>query len=249
MSTTVIASRHGLGLGLFPAASPRLDVEALRAVLARHGLDLIDGSDLATANALIAAQGLAPVAAGRLAEDLRGLELTVRVVNRTGLTGSRRLGEALAGQAVIGMAGVLAMVAGRTGLAEGDPRIGAAMLAVGALLAGLAALNGLVLQRGGAARLRLAGTLAPPADAALLTDQLSSLAADLPDHLAAPLLARAQRLEAHARKDPEGQAAAALRDLSDELRAAEDRTATDEAETLRQELAQAQRALRETQGR
>ncbi|MFT5684169.1 MAG: hypothetical protein ACI8RZ_005110, partial [Myxococcota bacterium] len=87
MPTTVIASRHGSTLALLPAASPPLDREKVRQVLSKHGLTLIDGSDLSLANEFIAAEDLDPAASARLADDLRALGLTVRVVNRTGLTG------------------------------------------------------------------------------------------------------------------------------------------------------------------
>lgn len=59
MSTTVIASRHGPLLALFPVASPATDVAQVQQVLARHGLTLASSSDLARTNEFIAAQGLA----------------------------------------------------------------------------------------------------------------------------------------------------------------------------------------------
>jgi hypothetical protein len=243
MSTTVIASRHGFTLQLLPAAGPALDLEGLRRVLARHGLGLIEGSDLARANEFIAAQDLEPAHASRLAEDLRELGLTVRVVNRTGLTGSNRVGIAAAGQFVLGMGALLVGLAGWTGLVEGNPWLGGALLGAGVV----AAFNALTLQLAGGSALRVAG--APGETVPLLTDQLSDLSEHLPSHLVAPLLERARRLEEHARRDPEGQAALELQGLVEELQGLQDEEAAAEARELRQELARAKRAMRETQGR
>jgi len=248
MSTTVIASRHGPGLFLLPAASAALDTEALRGVLARHGQTLVGGSDLASANEIIAAEGLDPLAASRLAEDLRALGLTVRVVNRTALTGSSRVGNALAMQMFIAMASVTALAAGGTGLTEGNPIIGGVVLALGIVAALLAALNALTLQRHGGYRLRVAGTTATAAPAQL-TEQLSGLAEHLPDHLLAPIMDRARQLEVHARRDPDGEAAQELQALLDELRGSTDKAAADEARALREEVRRAKQAMAELQKR
>lgn len=248
MSTTVIASRHGTRLFLLPAASRALDVEAVRVVLERHGQTLLEGSELASTNEIIAAQGLDPEAASRLAEDLRGIGLTVRVVNRTGLTGSQRVGNALAVQMMFGMTGLLALLGGYTGLHEGSAILGAALLALGVAAIGLALLNAIILQRHGGARLRLAGTQRAAGPLGL-TDQLADLTAHLPDHLLAPILARARKLEAHARRDPDGEAARELEALLGELRDSADLDAADEARSLAEEVRRAQRAVRELKAR
>jgi hypothetical protein len=246
MTTTVVASRHGLSLTLLPAAGPTLDREALRRVFARHGLSLIDGADLASANEFIAAEGLEPAAAVRLVDDLRAIGLTARVVNRTGLTGSRRVGNAIVAQFAIGMAGFIALSAGSVGIVEGNPTIAVIMLVLGALLMLAAAFNAFTLQRRGGYSLHVAGTAAGPL---LLTEQLSQLADQLPSHLADPMIARAEKLQAHAQKDPDGPAAQELQSLLDEFRTIEAQAAADEARALREELARARQALRETQGR
>ncbi len=243
MSTTVIASRHDARLVLLPAASPPLDREAVGRVLARHGLTIIDGSDLAGVNEFIAAEGLEPAAAVRLADDLKAIGLTVRVVNRTGLTTSQRIGGVLAGLMILGAMSSIGIGTGIIGLTEGDPIIGAMFLTVSALGMLLAAFNGVTLQRGSGSRLRVAGQTADrPAQ---LTEQLAGLAEHLPGHLVAPMLERARRLEAHARRDPDGQAAAELESLVAELRGHDDQAAADEAKQLREDVARARRAMQE----
>ncbi|MCP4808535.1 MAG: hypothetical protein GY913_18965 [Proteobacteria bacterium] len=246
MSTTVIASRHGARLHVLPAGTAPLDVDAVRRVLARHGLGLVEGAELPTANEFIAAQDLDPAAAGRLAEDLRAIGLTVRVVNRTGLTTSNRMALATSAHAAIGLAGVMALSAGAIGLAEGNVLVAAAMLALGVVASGLSLTNIVSLLRSGGNRLLVAGTTS---EAPLLTEKLADLSEGLPEHLAEPLLERARRLEAHARQDPEGEAARELQQLVDELGQSKDQAAADEARELRAELARARRAMKETQGR
>jgi hypothetical protein len=245
MSTTVILSRHGFALNLLPAMSPALKPGEVARVLARHGLALIDGSDLALANEVIAAEGLPPAEAVRLADDLRALGLTVRVVNRTGLTMSRRVGNALAGQFVLAMGGLLTIMAGQATLAEGGMVAAAVMMAVGAAMILSGALTALTLQRRGGASLRVAGQVADPA--AQLTEQLAGLTEHLPEHLVAPMLDRARKLEVHARRDPQGEAAQELAALVAELSGHEAQAAADEARKLREEVTRARRAMQETQ--
>ncbi|MFK7930401.1 MAG: hypothetical protein AB8H79_19590 [Myxococcota bacterium] len=255
MTTTVIASRHHATLMVAPLAGPALDKDALTQVLHRHGLRLIDGTDLATAHEFIAAEDVEPAAAAALAEDLRSIGLHARVVNRTGLTGSRRVGQAIATQLMTGMVGLSVFMmsllpvidAMKDGDVFGNP-LAAIPLGMGVLAMGWAAVNGLVLQQRGGSGIRLAGKdrLSVSEDRQL-TDQLSDLLADLPPEMSASLMERARELEVHARNEPEGRAAAELRALVDEIRNDVDADAAQAAVSLREEVARARRAIREAQ--
>jgi len=251
MSTTVIASRHGVSLFLLPAAGPSLDQRAVSAVLERHGLDLIEGSDLERAHEFVAAEGLEHAAAAALAEDLRDIGLSARVVNRTQLTGSSRVGNAMAAQMMIGMAGLMTM-----GLATqvehnniGPEWFFLIPMLGGALLLLLAIINGIALNMRGGYGLRVAGAIEAPTPLRALTDQLAALETQLPSHMTGPLLAQANKLMAHARADPNGEAAAELALLMEELRSDVDVQAAEEARELREEVGRARRALAETQKR
>lgn len=242
MSTTVIASRHGAALHLAPALSADLDVEAVRRVLADHGLRVADEAALTDANEFIAGQDLDPSDAGRLAADLRALGLTVRVVNRTGLTQSRRVSGATAVQSALAMVGVLAITAGVTGLTEGSAVVGALMLAAGLAASGVSVSGLLSLLRGGGSRLAIG---AAAVQTPRLSDRLAQLTEDLPAHLAEPILQRARRLEVLAKVDPTGPAALELQRLTADLDV--DQTAA-EGRELRDEVARARRALQEMRG-
>lgn len=243
MSTTVVASRHGSSLALMPVAGPPLDQLALRDVLARHGLELVGGSDLLTAHEFIAAEGLDPADAAALADDLRAAGFSARVVNRVELTTSRRVANAMAFQMVGGMVGLLATVTGLERLAPGTG--GYVLAGLGALVMAVAALNGLSLARHGGSGLRVAGVARGSSPTRQLTDQLSHLEQVLPSHLSAPLLARARTLKRQALAQPEGRAARELQELLDELRGEADEQAAAELRELRAELARARSARRE----
>lgn len=252
MSTTVIASRHGPLLALLPVASPATDVAQVQQVLARHGLTLAASSDLARTNEFIAAQGLDPERAAALADDLRAVGLTVRVVNQTDLTRSARVGNALAAQMLGGMFAFGAFAIGFAPILDALKDGGAfATWPLPFMAAGLAAMlafafNALVLQRGGGTTLGVAGGGALHPTSRQLADQLSELEALLPEHVAAPLLARARRLQEHARSDPEGEAARELGALVEELRQLSDQEAAEDVRQLRDEVRRARQAVRET---
>jgi hypothetical protein len=244
MGTTVIGSRHGVSLWLLPAAGPRLKRDALAQVLERYGLTLAGGADLGTANEFIAAENLDPTTAARLADDLRAIGLSARVVNRTGLTASSRVGNALATQMFVAMTGLLGAAASATsGLAYDE--LG---FVLGVSVIAFAALNAIVLQWHGSGRLRVVGAPLREQPPAQLTDQLSNLADHLPNHVVAPLLEKARVLQAHAHRDPDGQAASELEALLADLRKVDDDAAVQEVRALREELARARRALRESGG-
>lgn len=253
MSTTVIASRFRSTFALARGAGPELDVDAVQAVLARHGLRLIEGSDLATANEIVASEGLDPVAATALAEDLRALGLHARVVNQTGLVRSRRVGSALAGQALVGMAGFGALMMGLIPVVDAIKdagSLGSPLLALpvvfGVAVVGWAAVSSLFLRRNGGNALRIAGVdRVGTAGERALTDQLSDLVDDLPSHVADDLIAKARALEAHAKREPDGKAAQELQALVQDLRQEADGEAAEEAAKLRAEVARARRVKRE----
>lgn len=255
MSSSVIASRHRQFLAaVLPWTSRALDVEAVRAVLARHGLALVDSDSLATANELLVGEDLDPVDAEALAADLREAGLHARVVHRSGLTGSRRMANAFAATLLTGVAGfggtmlALIPVIDAAKDAAAIPAASYVGLAAGLAVLGAAVLNGLATQRGGGTRLQLAGRVRS-ADERRVTDELAELVAGLPDHVARPLLDRARRLEVHARQDPDGEAAAALRTLVDDLRRGADAEAAEEVEALRDEVDAARRALAEARSK
>ncbi|MCB9780788.1 MAG: hypothetical protein H6742_19625 [Alphaproteobacteria bacterium] len=250
MSTTVIASRRQTSLYLLPAGGAPLDQDAVAAVLARHGLGMAGGSDLADAHEFIAAEGLDPAAAAELAEDLRGIGLHARVVNGTGITASRRLGSALGAQFMAFMAGLAGVALSAKPLADllqagQGPGLWILPLAAAALLMLMTVVNAILLNRN--TGLRVVGTSASPRRA--LQDELRLLEEHLPAHMAAPLLERARALEQVARRDPDGAAAIELRALIDDLRRPVDEAAAEDARKLRQDVARARRAMQETGGR
>jgi hypothetical protein len=83
----------------------------------------------------------------------------------------------------------------------------------------------------------------------MLTDKLGGLEENLPEHLAAPLRARAHALVEYARLDPDGAAAAELEALVEDLRQDVDARAAEDARDLRDEIARARRAVAETRER
>ncbi len=62
-------------------------------------------------------------------------------------------------------------------------------------------------------------------------------------------LTQARALERHAEQHPGGKVAAAVRTLTDQLAAVQDRTQRAQVDTLQQELTRIQRAASETQNR
>ncbi len=254
MSTTVILSRQGLGLYLLPSAAPPLDLEAVRPVLARHGLELVADSSLSDTNELIVAQGLDPHAAAALSEDLRKLGHRVRVVDDPTIRRSARVGQALSALSVAAMFAAAPVFGGAIGTLKALKRgteLGGTMVwasvITGLVLVGWLGFNALVLQRRGGIRLRLATTKRQaPSALGALQQELRALADHLPEHLAAPLLTQSQRLEGLAQLDPEGPVARELRTLLDELSASTEAEAVEEARALRDEVHRARRALHET---
>ena len=240
MSTTVIASTLHSRLALFPLGAPALDVDALRGVLRRHGIAWVGDPAIRNANEFIAAQDLPADRAAALAQDLHEAGFATRVVNRTGLTGSRRVGNAIATQMAIAMLGVAA-----TSLAVDHAGVSPWVL-VAVLPVLLAIVNLIAINRRGGARLPLAGGThaAPELDVAA---EVARTVAGLPDNLAGPLVARASRLQEQLRTHPEGPAAQELAALLQELRAHDAERLTLEARRLREDVRQASRALSETE--
>lgn len=254
MSTTVIASRHGLELYLTPILGSALDTLALREVLARHGITLVDAPNLTRLPELIAAEGLPPAEAQALATDLRNLGLTVRVVNRTQLTTSSRISLAISGwfMAAVGglMVGLVSRSAALGAIANGQDVSGfVAVLGILSLVAlVLGSVNALTLMLRGGSRLQVVGSSREGPAALPLLEELGLLEAHLPDAITQPLLERARKLETHARKEPDGAAARELRALVDELRSTANDRAGEEARELAEDVRRARLALRETSG-
>ncbi|TNE88804.1 MAG: hypothetical protein EP330_13515 [Deltaproteobacteria bacterium] len=234
MSTTVIASAHTWTLTLAPWATGAVDERALEGVLAKYGLELMPGAT--RANEFIAAQDLPQKQAAKLAEELRELGLVVRVVNRTGLTRSQRVGTAIAG---LGMAAFLLPVFAFALEQEMTSGLNLALLP----LALLAFVNFVVLQRRDAGRLAVAGAQVEPhadGELALLLAEIRELGDELPEHIVAPLRDRAERV---AREG--GASSAAISALASEVRADRDQRAAAEVDALREELHRARRAAAE----
>lgn len=246
MSTTVVASRFGKQLAFASWAAPvALDEDALREVLSRHGLELLPGA--LGGNEMIAADGLSPVRAARLAEDLRGLGLTVRVVNKTGLTQSARVANALT-VCILGVLFTLPLVpfVALTALAGEVPMLAAVVLAVPGLFF---ALNALLIAWRGGATLPIAGAVRDPDEQDVVARVVESLRGEVPDHVLASILERAQALEAEARLDPQGPVAAELAALAEDDAQRRRAEAADAARALREELRRARLAAAEVQGR
>ncbi|MCB9676275.1 MAG: hypothetical protein H6737_14225 [Alphaproteobacteria bacterium] len=236
---TVVASASGPLLFVFPVVRRAVDRAALARVLARYDRQLLPGA--IEGNEWIAGEGMSPADAARMAEDLRGLGLTVRVVNRDALTTSRRVGNAVSALA-IGMMLTLPMGVLLTTTSD-TPSSGLPLLAAGLLLV----VNFLVLSARGGMRLGVAGASAQPAMAGVdaLVLELERLRSELPEHLVAPLVARADALVEEARRRPDGRAARELVALVAELDAARDEAVAADADALRRELARARRAVGE----
>ena len=148
---------------------------------------------------------------------------------------------------MVGMVGVLS-IALATQIAQPGPDGWevAVPLLTGMALILLAFINVITLNLRSGLALRVAGVIAPTSPHRQLVDQLSFLQSQLPGEMAAPLVARAERLVEHARTDPHGKAAAELATLVEELRSDVDDRAAEEAKELREEVARARRAIQET---
>lgn len=220
MSTTVIASRHGAALYLAPWKPGQVDVVAVRAAAAAHGVDLFDAELLNTQPEAIVAAGLDVARAARFAAALREQGLTVRVVNDPKIHQSARLGNAIA---ALFLAGIL--------------------LSPFVLPALLAWFNALFLLSAGTS-LPLAG--APKEQPLLAMRALDRLRAlELPAHILDPLVAKAEVLAQQAAAEPEGPADRALQELIADLDSDGAAQIAQTASTLRSELAMARRAARE----
>ncbi|MFT6147147.1 MAG: hypothetical protein ACJAV2_005044 [Myxococcota bacterium] len=248
MSTTVIASRLGIALFIAPLFGPSVDVDSLRGVLARHGLQLPDSEGLARSNEFIAAQGLDAAAAAALAEDLRGMGLVVRTVHDPRIRGSQRVGNAIATHIMAGT-GVVTAVAALSAVLQsqisGSVVVGGGLV-VAAVMGWLAA--GLIkLNTGGGNRLRIAGHVG--AIATQLTEDLRKLEEHLPAHLVDPMVERARSLEESAVADPTGPAPEQLTSLRREVRGILTGDVLEQAETLREEVERARRAMAEVRSK
>ncbi|MCB9689205.1 MAG: hypothetical protein H6738_03455 [Alphaproteobacteria bacterium] len=242
MSTTVIVSSVGdAALVAARWSAPALDTTALAKVLSAHGLSLLPGTT--DANEVIAAEGLAPARAAALADDLRAAGFTARVVNRTGLTQSRRVGNALTVAFVVAVA---TLPFATLGVALDKVPDVMAWLAVPGLFF---VLNALAIARRGGTHLAVAGAVAEPQEHTEVDRLLDGLRDQLPDHLLAPIVEQARRLQAEAARDPEGPAAAELASLlAEEGEARRERVAED-ARTLGDALRRARAAVAETGNR
>jgi len=255
MSTTVIASPFGSSLYWWPSRH-ELDDGALAAVLRLHGLDLLPGSSDG-AMEFIAAQDLEHGAANRLAQDLRGLGLTVRVVNKTGITTSRRLGNAAAAHFVALTVALLGLTMVSTMLV-GLPLAGAAWMAMLAVFPGILFVAlGLVATANGL-RIGMNGMALPVAgvsqDAVGTTEseviaRLEALKEDLPETIVDPMLRTARELHRIALANPDGEAAAELQALTEDLARSEDEQVAARAKGLRDDVRRARLAMREARGR
>lgn len=244
---TVIASIHGMSLYLLPVLDRPVDRARLGDVLGRHGHTLLPGAGRTPE--FIAAQALSPSEAAALAHDLREIGLTARVVPRGGLTISRRASQAWAFQLTVLMgllAAGAALLPGLVGLSVGALVAGGVVLALVALW-GVNALS--MVSRGGT-RLELASA-APDPEARQLVDLVAGLAAlseALPEHIAEPMMTQARALARRAQLNPEGHAAAALRDLATDLRREQDAADLQATHDLRRRMEQARLAARELEG-
>lgn len=235
MSTTVIASRIGRRLAVASWTTPAaIDADALRRVLERHGLDLLPGA--LDVNEVIVAEGLPAARAADLAQDLRAIGLTARVVNQPSLTQSRRVATALE---IAVMAIIFTL-----------PLVPFAVLSDLLLLATLLALPGLffvlnaatLVWRGGA---NLSTVGAPRSVEADVDRWAEALRGELPEPLLASLLERVRELELEARCDPDGPAAAELAELRADDAQRRRAEAADKARALREELHRARQAAAE----
>jgi hypothetical protein len=257
MSTTVIASTHGSSLYLWPARR-EVDLDALREVLKRNGQELLDNAVSGGNLEFIAAEGLDHAHANRLASDLRSLGLTVRVVNKTGITTSSRLSNAIAFQfmaCVVAVLGVLTVAPALgmvlMGAATGLFAIAAVVPAFLSIVVGLLTLtNGIRIGANGT-RLPVAGVPARALAEAEpgVVSQIAAMKDDLPAAIIEPLLETARELHAKAAANPGSDAAAELRALTEELARSEDEATVEKAKTLRNDVRRAQLAAREASGR
>ncbi|MEN0064443.1 MAG: hypothetical protein AAGA48_20010 [Myxococcota bacterium] len=233
---TVIASAHGTSLYLAPYLKPRVDTKGLDRVLARYGLYRAESGPLPVE--FVVSRDLDGHTSAALARDLREVGLVVRVVPRSDITMSARIGQATVVPMMLGPFAVLAMT---WALALLPPPFGSIMAALSIGLVGLHAMASFVTLSQ-SMRLPLFTTM-PPANS--VVRDVSDLVAGLPEHVARPLLERARDLEARARVNPDGAAARELESMRADL--AEERERQDErdARDLRRDLAQARAAMRE----
>ncbi|MFT5584056.1 MAG: hypothetical protein ACI9VR_001641 [Cognaticolwellia sp.] len=234
MPTTVIASSAGFSLYLAPWASGKVDMVAVNAVLLRHGLQA-RGTEQPNLE-FIAAEGLETEAARALATDLREVGLNVRVRKKVGLERSSRVGDALAGNYLVA---AIAIGIGSTLLGTGSGPEAALLLLP--LLA--AAANLIAISMKGSGTLELASK--PAESHGQVSRALLEMRHELPDGLFTSLLIQAQDLEAKVANNPDGQAAQELEELAASLRDHQDAEAVDQVSELKQELAQARKAIAE----
>ena len=246
MSTTVIASRLGLGLYVAPVAGPAVDIEALRRVLAKHGLAFLDSEGIERSNEFVAARGLDIPAAAALSEDLRRLGLQVRTVHNPMIRRSQRVGNAIVANMVLATSLVTAMAVGSVAVADSGAvawYVGLAVALVGLLWVGV----NLIQLNLGASQLPVAGHLGDGMRP--LTDDVRRLEEHLPSHLVDAMSERAQMLERAARSDPTRPAAKELVSLRQEVRGLLDGDVLEQADTLREEVQRARLAMAEVRSK
>jgi hypothetical protein len=204
-----------------------------------------DSEGLARSHEFIAAHGLDPRAAAALSEDLRGIGLVVRTMHDPTIRGSQRVGNAVAVNFIAG-----AIVT--AGAAIAIPNNPSGPLLVGICI-GVAAVviwwvaSPMTLNMGGGHRLRIAGHVGGAATQP--TEDLRKLEEHLPAHLVNPMVERAQSLEEAALADPNGPGSAQLTSLRKEVRGILTGDVLDQAETLREEVQRARRAMAEVRSR
>ena len=228
MSTVVASSLPTWALWLTPWRATLPDSHALDRVLAKYGLEPLPGGHRGLE--FIAGQGLTPDEAASLAEDLRNLGLHARVSQKDVLTSSSRIANAFVAQ----FFGFIATVPLALTLL---PAVGVA-----------APVAGVTIALSGGNRLELAAE--PPSDDQGMGATVAAvrrIAALLPEHVGAPMLERTRRLAARANAQPDGEAAAELRAMAEDLTAEQDHRDAEEARALKRELAEARRAMRELQ--
>ena len=239
MPSTVIASRHGLSLFVLPLTGKPVDEARLAQILDGYGLRLVPG--VAHHSEFVAAEDLDGDEASALAADLEAMGLTVRVVDRTEIHRSARIGNALSAN-VIAAAGLaitaLAALAGDVSGALLAPAVVGSLWATGNLLT--------LVGRGGLA-LRRATVEGTSSDGDVIA-AIAAMRGQLPDAILDPLEARARSLQRRARSNPDGAAARALAELAGELRDLDEAEQISEVRDLKEALTRARRAMLETQG-
>lgn len=247
MSTVIASPLSTFALWLTPWRTTPPDPLALDRVLAKYGLELLPGTHRGLE--FIAGDGLEPADAAALAEELRGLGLHARVAPRDDIHSSSRITNAFVAQ-FFGFVGTipiaLVIVPAMIGFRPNLWAIWALVVSLG--LASLTAAISVALRGGN--RLEVAAVRPRSSDAlASAVAEVRRLAAWLPEHVGTPLLERTRQLAARAHARPNGQAAAELRELAEELTAKHDLHDAAEARALRSELARAQNAVREIEPR